>query len=146
MVLFFFFVNFASLHNLPLETSYYPSEPWNTPHFLALHCNTKWDLFVKKQTGQCRVKSVKGCPVPLHWKGLCQTKGLKIVEQVITQSLLVTSENNYAEESTTAMKLLFHNEPDNSWEKQRKIELAAYGRRADPGNFRIQSAVRLTLK
>jgi len=67
------------------------------------------------------VKSEKGCTVPLHRKGLCQTKGLQIVEQVITQSLLVTRENNYAEEPTTAMKLLFHNEPDTLEKSSEKL-------------------------
>jgi hypothetical protein len=34
---------------------------------------------------------------------------------------LVTRENNYAEEPTTAMKLLFHNEPDTVEKNSEKL-------------------------
>jgi hypothetical protein len=47
----------------------------------------------------------------------------------------VTRENNYVEEPTTAMKLQLYNKPDTLEKKQRKIELAVYGKRDAPGDF-----------
>jgi hypothetical protein len=47
----------------------------------------------------------------------------------------VTRENNYAEEPTTAMKLLLYSKRDTLEKKQRKIELAVYGKRDTTGKF-----------